>query len=164
MIWSGWKLKEKCHILVSHLHGYFHSKTPIFRKIRSVFTNVKRWFNASWGLKGLMETVETLVFQRQSMRVFTSNTCEQLFIPSKFKKQSPLLILTLHTCLLSFNKSIHIKHVGVFCKNSTKQIQEAVPAVYRYTCCWVMPYHLLYPRRSYKVLFHQRRLCRYVYL
>ena len=53
MIWSGWKIKEKNHVLVNQFYGNFLSKTPSGRKIRCVFRDVKWCFNASWGLKGL---------------------------------------------------------------------------------------------------------------
>ena len=54
MIWSGWKIKENCHVLVNQFHGNFHSKTVSCRKMKSVFMDVKWCFNASWGLKGLI--------------------------------------------------------------------------------------------------------------
>ena len=53
MIWSGWKIKENCHVLVNQFHGNFRSKTLGCGKIKSVFRDVKLCFNASWGLKGL---------------------------------------------------------------------------------------------------------------
>ena len=55
MIWSGWKSKEivMYWYLVNQFHGHFRSKTLGFRKINSVFRDVKWCFNASWGLKGL---------------------------------------------------------------------------------------------------------------
>ena len=54
MIWSGYKIKENYLVLVNQFQGNFHSKTPSCRKIKSVFGDVKWWFNASWGLKGLI--------------------------------------------------------------------------------------------------------------
>ena len=53
MIWCGLKIKENCYVLVNHFHGNFHSKTPSCRKIKSVFRDLRRCFNASWGLKRL---------------------------------------------------------------------------------------------------------------
>ena len=56
MIWSGWKNEKNCHVLVNQFHGNIHPKTcksPSYRKIKSVFRDVKWCFNASWGLKGL---------------------------------------------------------------------------------------------------------------
>ena len=54
MIWCGLKIKENCHILVNQFHGNIHSKTLGYRKIKSVFRDVKWCFNASWGLKGFI--------------------------------------------------------------------------------------------------------------
>ena len=53
MTWSGWKGKENCYVLVNQFYGNIHSKTFGCWKIKSVFTDVKWCFNASWGLKGL---------------------------------------------------------------------------------------------------------------
>ena len=53
MIWCGLKIKVNHHVLVNQFHGNFRSKTLCFRKIKSVFRDVKRCFNASCGLKGL---------------------------------------------------------------------------------------------------------------
>ena len=53
MTWCGLKIKENYHILVNKFHGNFRSKTLSFKKIKSVFRDVKWCFNASWGLKGL---------------------------------------------------------------------------------------------------------------
>ena len=53
MIWNEWKIKENCHVLVDRFHGNINSKTLCCRQIKSVFRDVKWWFNASWGLKGL---------------------------------------------------------------------------------------------------------------
>ena len=53
MIWSGWKIKENCTVLVSHFRGNFHCKALSCRKIRSVSREMIWCFNASWGLKGL---------------------------------------------------------------------------------------------------------------
>ena len=51
----GEKLKKiTMYILVNQFRGNFHSKTLSFRKIKSVFRDVKWCFNASRGLKGLM--------------------------------------------------------------------------------------------------------------
>ena len=47
------KNKENRHVLINQLHGNFRSKILYCRKIRCVFRDVKRCFNASWGLKGL---------------------------------------------------------------------------------------------------------------
>ena len=54
MIWSRWEIKENCHVLVKQFQGNFHNKTPSCRENRSVYSDVKWCFNASWGLKGLM--------------------------------------------------------------------------------------------------------------
>ena len=53
MTWCGLKINENCHVLVNQLHGNFHSQTLCCWKIKSVFSDVKWCFNASWGLKGL---------------------------------------------------------------------------------------------------------------
>ena len=53
MTWCGWKINENCHVLVNEFNGNFRSKTLGCRTIKSVFRDVKRCFNASWGLKGL---------------------------------------------------------------------------------------------------------------
>ena len=53
MPWSGWKIKENCHVLVNQFHENFHSKTLSCRGIRSVLGDVIWCFNTSWGLKGL---------------------------------------------------------------------------------------------------------------
>ena len=53
MIWSGWKIKENCHVLVNQFHGNFHFETPSCRKLSLVFSDVKWCFNASLGLKEL---------------------------------------------------------------------------------------------------------------
>ena len=53
MTWGGLKIKENCHVLINQFHGAFRSKPLCYRKIMSVFRDVKSCFNASWGLKGL---------------------------------------------------------------------------------------------------------------
>ena len=53
MIWCGLKNKENDHELVNQFHGNFRSKTLCCRKIKYVFRDVKLYFNAPWGLKGL---------------------------------------------------------------------------------------------------------------
>ena len=56
MTWCSLKIKENCHELVNQSHRNFHSKTPSCR-------DVKWWFNASWGLKGLrLSLSSTLLF------------------------------------------------------------------------------------------------------
>ena len=54
MIRCGLKIKENCHVLVNQFHVNFHAKTPSCRKMKSVFRDVKRCFNASWELKVLI--------------------------------------------------------------------------------------------------------------
>ena len=41
MIGCGFKIKENCHALVNQFHGNFRSKNIGFRKIESVFRDVK---------------------------------------------------------------------------------------------------------------------------
>ena len=53
MIWCVLKIKENCHVLVNQFHGNFRSKTLDCMKIKSVFRDVKCYFNALWGVKGL---------------------------------------------------------------------------------------------------------------
>ena len=53
MIWSRWKSKENCHVLVNQFHWNFRSKTLSCGKIKSVFRDLKWCFKASCGLKGL---------------------------------------------------------------------------------------------------------------
>ena len=52
MWFKNWR---NCHVLESQFHGNFHSKGLICRKIKPVFRDVKWCFNASWGLKGIMQ-------------------------------------------------------------------------------------------------------------
>ena len=54
MIWSGWKIKKNYHVLANQFHGNFRSKTLGCRQIMFFFRDVKWCFNASWGLKGLI--------------------------------------------------------------------------------------------------------------
>ena len=57
MIWSGWKIKENCYVLVNQFHGNIHSKTPSYRKIKSVFRDLKWCFDQLMhreDLKGLV--------------------------------------------------------------------------------------------------------------
>ena len=56
MICCGSKIKENCHVLVNQFHENIHSKSPSYRKIKSVFRDLKWSFNASWGLKVLRHT------------------------------------------------------------------------------------------------------------
>ena len=44
---------RNCHLLINQFYGHFRSEALSCRKIKSVFRDVKRCFNASWGLKGL---------------------------------------------------------------------------------------------------------------
>ena len=59
--WRWFEVGENYHVLVNQFHENFHSKTPSCRKIRSVFKDVRRCFNASWGLKGLKQGVVSWV-------------------------------------------------------------------------------------------------------
>ena len=49
----GLEIEENHYVLVNQFHGNFRSKTPSCRKIKYVFRDVIRCFNASGGLKGL---------------------------------------------------------------------------------------------------------------
>ena len=53
--WCGLKIKENYHVLVNQFHGNVRSKTLGCKKIKCVFRDVKWWFNASWGFKGLKQ-------------------------------------------------------------------------------------------------------------
>ena len=70
MIWCGLKIKVNHHVLVNQFHGNFNSKTLCFRKIKSVFRDVKRCFNASWGLKELSCQRQHLCHSRSSSYFF----------------------------------------------------------------------------------------------
>ena len=41
MILCGLKIEENDHVLVNQFHGNFRSKTPEYRRITSVFRDVK---------------------------------------------------------------------------------------------------------------------------
>ena len=45
MIGCGLKIKGNCHVLANQFHGNFRSKNLGFRKINSVFRDVKICFN-----------------------------------------------------------------------------------------------------------------------
>ena len=60
MTWIGWNSKENRHVLVNQFHGNFHSKTVSFRKIKSVFRDVKWCFNPSWGPRGLKPSAKNV--------------------------------------------------------------------------------------------------------
>ena len=53
MTWSGWQIIENYHVLLKQFHGNFPSKTLSCRRIIYVFRDIKWWFDASWGFKGL---------------------------------------------------------------------------------------------------------------
>ena len=53
MTWCGLKITENYHVVLNKFHGNFRSRTLSFRKIKSVFRDVKWCFNASYGIKGL---------------------------------------------------------------------------------------------------------------
>ena len=59
MTWCSLNIKENCHVLVNQFHGNFSSRTLCCRKIKYVFTDVKRCFNASWGFKWFKLTLFT---------------------------------------------------------------------------------------------------------
>ena len=48
------KMKINFHVLVTQFHVNFHYKTLGCRKMKSVYRDVKWYFNAPWGLKGLI--------------------------------------------------------------------------------------------------------------
>ena len=37
MTWSGWEIKENCHVLVNQFYGHFRSQIPSCRKIKCIF-------------------------------------------------------------------------------------------------------------------------------
>ena len=52
MIRCGLKIKEHYYVLVNQFHGNFHSKTLGYKKIRSVFKDIKYALMHHEGLKG----------------------------------------------------------------------------------------------------------------
>ena len=61
MIRCGLGIKKYHVLLVNHFHGNFRSKTFGCQKIKSVVSDVKWCFNASWGLKGLLQFLTEVV-------------------------------------------------------------------------------------------------------
>ena len=63
---SGWRwfdvVTENCNVLVNKFHGNFRSKTPSYRKIKSVSRDVKWCFNAWWGVNPLTAKLFNLNF------------------------------------------------------------------------------------------------------
>ena len=73
IIWCGLKIKKNYHVLVNQFHRNFHAKTLGCRTIKSVFSDVKWCFNASWGLRGLKLTtwlLHTIVRDVRNQVVF----------------------------------------------------------------------------------------------
>ena len=51
------KIKENCNVLVNQFRGNLHSEALDCREAKCFLREVKWCFNASWGLKGLNESL-----------------------------------------------------------------------------------------------------------
>ena len=125
--------------MVSQCQGNFHSKTPSCGKIKSVFRNVKWCFDASWGLKGLMnKSIFSFISLNRNGNInpvpvmFESGGAEFLISTFIVHKTYVLVILSVWKVHMDYNLTWKVKpdfaYWHVYSRDTCPVVMDLVPS------------------------------------